>query len=174
MSNNQMAEALREALSVCQSVHTGRDRRVVRDGCALFMQTEEWCKWAEEEVGAKLRAALVAHEAQAEGEREAFEAWYAEDANTSTGRPGWMTAEGIAALRDGDGYGEHRTMLNGKWEGWQARAALAQPKAEPLTDEQIMSIAFNQRFLDGAQYLIAIARAIEQAHGIGKEGGGNG
>jgi len=63
LSNNGLGgwrTALEDALSVCQSVHTGRDRRVVRDGCVLYLQTEEWCKWAEEEVAPKLRAALAA------------------------------------------------------------------------------------------------------------------
>ena len=64
----------------------------------------------------------------AQTEREAFEEWYAEDANKQTGKPGWFTPKSIAELRDGDGYGEHRVMLNGKWEGWQARASLPAPQ----------------------------------------------
>ena len=54
-----LLEALLDALSVLQSVSTSRDRRVVREGCVLYMQTEEWCKWAEDEVGAKARAAIA-------------------------------------------------------------------------------------------------------------------
>ena len=52
--------AARDALSVCDSVSTSRDRRVVRYGCVLYLQTEEWCTWAENEVAPKLRAALKA------------------------------------------------------------------------------------------------------------------
>jgi len=51
--------------------------------------------------------------------REQFEAWYCEDA----ARQGFTMPEGIAGLRDGDHYGKHRAMLNGKWEGWQAAMA---------------------------------------------------
>lgn len=64
--NAELVEALKEALSVVRSVHTGRDRRVVRDGCVLFMQTDEWCQWLEVELEPKFGAAL----AKAEG-REA-------------------------------------------------------------------------------------------------------
>lgn len=53
-------EAMQEALSVCDSVSMSRDRRVVREGCVLYMQTEEWCQWAEQEVAPKMRAALAA------------------------------------------------------------------------------------------------------------------
>jgi hypothetical protein len=53
-------EALEDGLSVCRSVSTGRDRRVVTDGCVSYSQTEEWCKWLEDEVAAKLNAALAA------------------------------------------------------------------------------------------------------------------
>lgn len=60
---DELLEALRDALSVLQSVSTSRDRRVVREGCILYLQTEEWCKWAEDEVGAKVRTAI----AKAEG-----------------------------------------------------------------------------------------------------------
>jgi hypothetical protein len=34
-------EAMQEALSVCDSVSMSRDRRVVQDGCVLYLQTEE-------------------------------------------------------------------------------------------------------------------------------------
>ena len=64
--NAELVEALKEALSVVRSVHTGRDRRVVRDGCVLFMQTDEWCQWLEVELEPKFAAVL----AKAEG-REA-------------------------------------------------------------------------------------------------------
>lgn len=52
--------AARDALSVCDSVSMSRDRRVVRDGCVMYLQTEEWCKWAEQEVAQPLRDALQA------------------------------------------------------------------------------------------------------------------
>lgn len=64
--NAELVEALIEALSVVRSVNTGRDRRVVRDGRVLFMQTDEWCQWLEVELEPKFDAAL----AKAEG-REA-------------------------------------------------------------------------------------------------------
>jgi hypothetical protein len=54
-------------------------------------------------------------------EREAFEAWYVADA-IRQGFP-TMTVEEVKNLRDDDHYGAHRAMLNGKWEGWQARAS---------------------------------------------------
>ena len=63
----------------------------------------------------------------APGERESFEAAYVADAH----RAGItnMTVEEVAALREGDHYGEHRVMLNGKWEGWQWCAAQLQHAA---------------------------------------------
>lgn len=66
---------------------------------------------------------------QAASEQEAFEAWYYADA----ARQGMDLQEGIAHLRDGDGYGDNRIMLNGKWQGWQARAALT-PAAQDKVD----------------------------------------
>lgn len=59
---DELLVALNDALSVTQSVSQSRDRRVVRDGCVLYLQTEEWCKWAEDEVGQKLRATLAKHQ----------------------------------------------------------------------------------------------------------------
>lgn len=53
-------DALQEAVSVCNSVSTAANRRVDRDGCAMFLQTEEWCRWAEDDVQPKLRAAIKA------------------------------------------------------------------------------------------------------------------
>ena len=64
--NAELVEALKESLSVVRSVHTGRDRRVVRDGCVLFMQTDEWCQWLEVELEPKFSGIV----AKAEG-REA-------------------------------------------------------------------------------------------------------
>ena len=59
-------------------------------------------------------------------ERDAFEAWYCEDAAKSNFK---FTPDQIAAMREGEFYGAHRANLNGKWEGWQARAALTAAKA---------------------------------------------
>lgn len=57
--NAELLEALREGLSACSSVSMARDRRVLLDGCVSYRQTEEWCKWVEEEIAPKLRAAIA-------------------------------------------------------------------------------------------------------------------
>lgn len=57
----------------------------------------------------------------ADTERAAFEAWYCDQMRAA----GYEADDGIAHLREGNHYGERRVMLNGKWEGWQARAVLA-------------------------------------------------
>lgn len=54
----ELEKGLQSAISVCNSVSTSIHRRVIRDGCVMYLQTEEWCKWAEEEVQAELRALL--------------------------------------------------------------------------------------------------------------------
>ena len=59
--------------------------------------------------------------AAVQDEREAFEAWYCDQMRAA----GYNADDGVANLREGNHYGEHRVMLNGKWEGWQARAARA-------------------------------------------------
>lgn len=59
-------------------------------------------------------------------EREAFEAWYCDQMRAA----GYNADEGIAQLREGNHYGKERVMLNGKWEGWQARASLAASAVE--------------------------------------------
>lgn len=56
-------EAIRDGLSVCQSVSMGRSRRVMRDDCVFYLQTEEWCKWVEDEIGALMGPALAAIDA---------------------------------------------------------------------------------------------------------------
>lgn len=58
----------------------------------------------------------------AQDERDVFEAWYVKDAK----RHGFknMTVESVKSLREGEHYGAHRHMLNGKWEGWQAAKGL--------------------------------------------------
>ena len=64
----QVMEALRDGLSVCESVQVSRDRKISREGCALYAQTEEWCRWLDAEVGPKIRAAVDAlAAAQAKG-----------------------------------------------------------------------------------------------------------
>lgn len=57
---DQIMEALRDGLSVCMSVSVSRDRKISRDGCTLYAQTEEWCRWLDAEVGPKIRAAVDA------------------------------------------------------------------------------------------------------------------
>ena len=55
----ELLEALRDALSALRSVNTSRDRRVLREGCVLYLQTEEWCKWVENELADKAIAAIA-------------------------------------------------------------------------------------------------------------------
>ena len=50
----QAVEAMRDGLSVCNSVSTSKDRRVRRDGVTMYLQTEEWCDWLEKEVGPRI------------------------------------------------------------------------------------------------------------------------
>jgi hypothetical protein len=61
-------------------------------------------------------------------ERAAFEADYAKVWNAAMKDNGWLgdyTADDVKALRDGNTYGDGRTYLNARWEGWQARAKAA-------------------------------------------------
>ncbi|UWX75332.1 hypothetical protein [Burkholderia gladioli] len=58
-------------------------------------------------------------------ERAAFEAAYAVKWNAAYGNKTSHTAADVAALREGDSYGEDRTYLNAMWEGWQARTSQA-------------------------------------------------
>ena len=55
----ELLEALIEARSVCMSVSISLDRRIKRDGSVLYAQTEEWCRWVEDEVGPKIAAAIA-------------------------------------------------------------------------------------------------------------------
>ena len=83
-------------------------------------------KWAE-------RAILADRErrgAVPSDERAAFEAWYIKDAH----RQG-VEYDSIIDLREGNSYGEHRAMLNGKWIGWQARALIAGSAPPATTDD---------------------------------------
>jgi len=71
----------------------------------------------------KTEVAANAAIASATNERDAFETWYVTEMRSA----GFVhaTVDEVRNLRDGDHYGAHRHMLNGKWEGWQARAAIA-------------------------------------------------
>ncbi len=60
---DELLAASLDALSICASVNMSPDRRVMRDGCTLFSQTEEWCQWAQGEVQSNLRAVLAKIEA---------------------------------------------------------------------------------------------------------------
>lgn len=59
-SDSLIREALHEALSVCTSVSTAKGRTVVREEVTHYLQTADWCAWAEHEVAPKLRLALAA------------------------------------------------------------------------------------------------------------------
>jgi hypothetical protein len=79
------------------------------------------------EIALRAAAGAIA-DAAAIAEREAFEADYAVVWNAAMIENGWnggYTAEDVLALREGNEYGADRTYLNARWEGWQARAALA-------------------------------------------------
>lgn len=54
-----------------------------------------------------------------EDERKKFEEWYVADAKAQGVK---VTITEMENMRNGDHYGEHRHMLNGKWFGWRARA----------------------------------------------------
>ncbi|MDH2053372.1 hypothetical protein [Achromobacter marplatensis] len=74
--------------------------------------------------------ACIMSQVRAEGVRAgdewaAFEADYAKAWNAAYENKTSHTAEEVAALREGDGYGEENVYLNARWRGWQARAALA-------------------------------------------------
>ncbi len=71
-------------------------------------------------VETSLRQLLANKPVDIEQCRADFEKWYCEDA----AKQGYLLVEGIAHLRDGNHYGQHRTMLNGKWQGWQAAKGL--------------------------------------------------
>ncbi|WP_321814615.1 MULTISPECIES: hypothetical protein [unclassified Paraburkholderia] len=58
-------------------------------------------------------------------ERAAFERDYVAVWNKALTDAGWTAAhtiDDVKDLREGDTYGEGRDYLNGRWEGWQARA----------------------------------------------------
>jgi hypothetical protein len=72
---------------------------------------------------------VSADKATTPGQRERFEAAYA--AHYNQVRIGSYTAEHIASMRNGDGYGE-RAYLNGWWEGWKAAEAQQAQLAQAL------------------------------------------
>lgn len=92
-------------------------------------------------------------------EREAFEADYAKVWNEANNAVGWKsdhTGADVEKLRDGDSYGEDRTYLNARWEGWQARAALsaasgqsAEAAGEPVGQSVTLTVA---QLLEAFQY----------------------
>lgn len=51
------------------------------------------------------------------------------------------------------------------WRAWKARAIIADRYPQPLTDEQIQTLAWPAFYRDDARFL-PFARAIEAAHGI--------
>ncbi|WP_244098508.1 hypothetical protein [Burkholderia gladioli] len=76
--------------------------------------------------GGSVEAGPVAFDEPATAdERAAFEAAYAVKWNAAYGNKTSHTAADVAALREGDSYGEDRTYLNAMWEGWQARTSQA-------------------------------------------------
>lgn len=58
-------------------------------------------------------------------ERADFESWYVSWFNSTYKPAKPATAESMKASRKGDDYGAGSLGKNGKWSGWQARAALA-------------------------------------------------
>jgi Lar family restriction alleviation protein len=98
----------------------------------------DWCVdvWNRRAPSASI--ADTAGAQSAEQERERFEADYAVVWNRSMHENGWAsdhTADDVRALREGDTYGEGRDYLNARWEGWQARVALAAPPASSVADQ---------------------------------------
>ncbi|KCB25978.1 hypothetical protein [Bordetella hinzii] len=85
-------------------------------------------------VMAGVRALLSKLRAPVADERAAFEADYAESWNAAYNNTTSHTAQEVAVLRDGDGYGAENVYLNARWEGWQRRAALA---SAPVAGEAV-------------------------------------
>jgi hypothetical protein len=74
--------------------------------------------------------------------RAAFEKWYCDDA-ALVGIT--LSPAKMVSLRDGEEYGEGRTALNGKWEGWKARAALTgeDTAGSPTSENTEPGLAFS-------------------------------
>jgi hypothetical protein len=89
---------------------------------------------------------------QKDTERRAFEQWYVENAFDYERDP-------LGSKLCGD-----------QWAAWKYRAAA--PQAKPLTDDQIISKmpkADSEGWIYTQKQIIQTVRAIEAAHGIGKE-----
>ena len=90
-----------------------------------------------------------------DAEREAFMAW--------------LMGGGSGTLRT-DESGDYTLMsARNMWDGWQARAALADTPDHPLSDEQIETIWRAHTNVAWGETLISptvFARHIEHAHGI--------
>ena len=100
-------------------------------------------------------------------EREAFEAWYCDQMRAA----GYNTDEGIAQLREGNHYGKERVMLNGKWEGWQARASLAASAgSEPVASIYITPAG--EREMDDWKVKLPPGRNLLYTHPSPPEGAG--
>ncbi|WP_241076037.1 hypothetical protein [Achromobacter insuavis] len=110
-------QVMQEALRLMPSDEA---RRVAREAEAMSgkVPPEQYVGAGAVTVIAKLRAVVA-------DERAAFEADYAKAWNAAYDNKTNHTAADVAKLREGDGYGEDMGYLKGRWDGWQARAALA-------------------------------------------------
>jgi chromosome segregation ATPase len=48
--NRELREALQEAASVIRSINAGKGDRILVDGEPMYRQTEEWVRWAIDEI----------------------------------------------------------------------------------------------------------------------------
>jgi hypothetical protein len=116
-------EILRAAINASDSLNItrvheiGGPSRTIMDDSGLL----ELGRAIEYALLSKLRAEGV----QAGDERVLFEADYAKAWNAAYDNTTNHTADDVAKLREGDGYGEDVGYLKGRWDGWKARAALA-------------------------------------------------
>jgi hypothetical protein len=58
-ATRELVDGIHQGLSVCRSVATGKSRRIQRDGCTMYAQTDEWCKWLEDEIAPQLEALIA-------------------------------------------------------------------------------------------------------------------
>lgn len=160
-------EALADARSVCLSVSMSRDRRIMRDGCTMFLQTQEWCEWLETEVGPAIKtvadelASALASEPQAEpvlinGLTEAETSACASVAGL-VGQPGAVgrsEREAFEAWRNRDLLDApvHTNGEEKQWRAWQARSSLTSqitpaPEVRPLMPAFIKECAASDELL---------------------------